>query len=334
LQNTNGAIHPVADIVWVTLIGQIALPIGIIAWIGAGRARTALELGLKLLAAAACGGLLLVAGVWLLIPQTVLWGYAAAAGTAVWVAWRRLRHGPPRRPAGAAARWWRLGSHAAVGAACLAATAVSLAGYAPPSGLEVVGLSSPFRGGAFYAVNGGYSILINPHMKALGRPGLADYRGQSYAVDWVKVDGWGRRASGVFPDALEDYFIFGEPVYAPCSGPVKRIETALPDHRPGGPDDEPPAGNFVLLECGGAQVLLAHLMAGSVAVDPGETVQAGQPLGRVGNSGRSIEPHLHVHAQAPSAAGSFDTEPLPVSVDGRVPVRGSRLQPPGGESTP
>jgi murein DD-endopeptidase MepM/ murein hydrolase activator NlpD len=177
-------------------------------------------------------------------------------------------------------------------------------------------------------VNGGHSILINPHMKTLDRPELAGYRGQSYAVDWVKVDGWGRRASGILPDALGDYFIFGEPVYAPCSGAVRRIENALPDHRPGDPEHVPPAGNFVLLECGGAQVLLAHLMAGSVTVGAGDAVQAGQPIGRVGNSGRSTEPHLHVHAQRPSADGSLNAEPLPVSVDGRVPVRGSRLRPP------
>ncbi len=316
-----------ADIVWLTILGQIALPIGIIAGIGFGRTDGALELGLKLFAAAACGGLLLVVGAWLLIPQSVLWGYAAAAGTAAVFAWWRMRHGPPRRPAGAAARW-RLGSHAAVGTVCLAATAVSLAGYAPPPGLEVVGLSSPFRGGVFYAMNGGYSILINPHMKTLGRADLAEYRGQSYAVDWVKVDGWGRRSSGILPDDLEDYFIFGEPVFAPCSGAVRKVENALPDRRPGRSEHLPPAGNFVLLECGGAQVLLAHLMTGSVAVGPGDVVQAGQLIGRVGNSGRSTEPHLHLHAQTPSADGSLYADPLPVSVDGRIPVRGSRLRPP------
>jgi hypothetical protein len=320
-----------ADIVWVTLLGQIVLPIGIIAWIGVGRAQGALALGLKLVAAAAYGGLLLVAGVWLLIPESVLWGYAGTAGIAAWCARRRLRRGPARGPTGAGTRW-RPVSHAAVSAICLAAAAVALVGYAPPPGLETVRLASPFRGGSFYVVNGGYSILINPHMKTLNRPELADYRGQSYAVDFVKVDGWGRRASGILPDALEDYFIYGEPLYAPCSGVVARVENSLPDH---GPDHAPPAGNFVLLECGGAQVLLAHLMLGSVAVGAGETVLEGQPIGRVGSSGRSTEPHLHLHAQTPSPDGTLSSDPLPVSVDGELLVRGSRLKPPGpGASSP
>jgi hypothetical protein len=177
-------------------------------------------------------------------------------------------------------------------------------------------------------MNGGYSILINPHMKTLGRTDLVEYRGQSYAVDLVKVDGWGRRASGILPEALEGYFIFGEPVHAPCSGNVRKVENAHPDHRPGRSEYLPPAGNFVLLECGRAQVLLAHLMTGSVAVGPGDAVQAGQLIGRVGNSGRSTEPHLHLHAQTPSADGSLNADPLPFSVDGLVPVRGSLLRPP------
>jgi murein DD-endopeptidase MepM/ murein hydrolase activator NlpD len=34
-----------------------------------------------------------------------------------------------------------------------------------------------------------------------------------------------------------------------------------------------------------------------VRVQAGERVRRGQPLGRVGNSGNSSEPHLHFHLQ-------------------------------------
>ena len=209
-------------------------------------------------------------------------------------------------------------------AVCLAVTAVGLSGYSPP-GPYVAALRSPLPKGVYCALNGGYSILINPHMKTLYRPELAGFRGQSYAVDLVKVDGWGRRAAGLLPSALEDYFIFGEPVYAPCAGVVARAGDGIPDRDPVRLELRPPAGNFVLLDCENAQVLLAHLMQGSVEVMTGERVEAGQPLGRVGNSGYSTEPHLHLHVQAHSAGGDFDTAPLPFRVDGQTLVRGSRL---------
>jgi hypothetical protein len=320
-----------ADIVWVTLLGHLILPIGIIAWIAAGRCTSSLELGLKVLAAATYGCLLAVAGVWLLLPRSLLWGYAVAAGIATWHARRCLRTKPDLGDT--SARRWRLASQATVSAVCLAVTATALRGYAPPAPpAEPVRLSSPLAKGLYSTWNGGYSILINPHMKALHRPELSNFRGQSYAVDLVKVDEWGRRAVGIMPETLEDYFIFGQPVYAPCSGEVARTENALPDRKPVESGQRTPAGNFVLLECGGRQVLLAHLMEGSVGVEAGETVHTGQPLGRVGNSGYSTEPHLHLHAQAPSAAADVDADPLPLQVNGQTLVRGSRLDSPGPAS--
>jgi murein DD-endopeptidase MepM/ murein hydrolase activator NlpD len=39
--------------------------------------------------------------------------------------------------------------------------------------------------------------------------------------------------------------------------------------------------------------LYAHLKNGSVCVRPGDTVRGGDPLGLVGNSGSSLQPHLH-----------------------------------------
>ena len=57
------------------------------------------------------------------------------------------------------------------------------------------------------------------------------------------------------------------------------------------------AGNFVALDCGDFHVILAHLRQGSVRVREGQAVTAGEPVGELGKSGNSSEPHLHVHAQ-------------------------------------
>jgi hypothetical protein len=53
------------------------------------------------------------------------------------------------------------------------------------------------------------------------------------------------------------------------------------------------AGNHVIVEGEGIHVLLAHLRDGSLRVREGDRVEAGTPVGRVGNSGASLEPHLH-----------------------------------------
>jgi murein DD-endopeptidase MepM/ murein hydrolase activator NlpD len=92
------------------------------------------------------------------------------------------------------------------------------------------------------------------------------------------------------------------------------------------PDRTKLAGNHVLLDCGGTEVLLAHLQRGSVLVAPGEHVTTGQRLGLIGNSGNTTEPHLHVSAQR-----RHDGEPLIggvpvwVTVNGRYLVRNDRL---------
>ena len=44
-------------------------------------------------------------------------------------------------------------------------------------------------------------------------------------------------------------------------------------------------------------LFIGHLRPGSVAVRQGERVEAGQWIGRVGNSGNSSEPHVHLHLQ-------------------------------------
>lgn len=73
------------------------------------------------------------------------------------------------------------------------------------------------------------------------------------------------------------------------------------------------AGNHVVLELSEGFVLLAHLRRGSVAVNVGDSVAPGDPLGEVGNSGNSLAPHLHV--QAMTSANPFASSVLPWQVN-------------------
>ena len=84
-----------------------------------------------------------------------------------------------------------------------------------------------------------------------------------------------------------------------------------------------------MLDCDDFMVLLAHLKRGSVTVQAGQSIAAGDIVGAVGNSGNSDEPHLHVHAQR-RGAGALELggEPLPMRFDGRYLVRNDRVRRP------
>jgi murein DD-endopeptidase MepM/ murein hydrolase activator NlpD len=44
-------------------------------------------------------------------------------------------------------------------------------------------------------------------------------------------------------------------------------------------------------------LFIAHLQPASITMRPGDRVSAGQAVGRVGSSGNSSEPHVHLHLQ-------------------------------------
>ena len=97
---------------------------------------------------------------------------------------------------------------------------------------------------------------------------------------------------------LANYFIYGRTVLAPAAGIVIAAYDAEPDVPIGEKGKADDLGNHVALEVAPAQFLfIAHMQPGSIAVRTGDRVKPGQPLGRVGNSGISSEPHVHIHLQ-------------------------------------
>lgn len=100
------------------------------------------------------------------------------------------------------------------------------------------------------------------------------------------------------PLEVQSYHAYGREVRAPAAGLVHAVHDGDPDAVPGQPDRHRRAGNHIVLEVAPREYLLiAHLKAGSLAVQAGDKVGAGQLLGLVGNSGNSSEPHVHLHLQ-------------------------------------
>jgi len=98
--------------------------------------------------------------------------------------------------------------------------------------------------------------------------------------------------------SLNDYFCFGLPVLSPVAGYVVKTLDSLPDNAPGQVDLENNWGNHVLIRMSnGLCALVAHLKQGSIGVKAGAYLYAGQPMAECGSSGRSPQPHLHLHVQ-------------------------------------
>jgi len=112
-----------------------------------------------------------------------------------------------------------------------------------------------------------------------------------YAIDYVKVNERSMPFSGRRASSTSDYFGYGDPVYAVADG---RVTYALGTHKDARLGRSGRKANVVMIDHGnGEHSEYAHLRQGSLAVKAGDTVKAGQLIGKVGNSGKSISPHLH-----------------------------------------
>ncbi|WP_298710902.1 M23 family metallopeptidase [Chitinophaga sp.] len=151
---------------------------------------------------------------------------------------------------------------------------------------RTVELDFPLKKGRYFVIQGGKGLPSNLFHFSL--------RGAVYAMDIVKLNGWGNRANTVFSKTLEDYAIFGDTVYSPCAGRVIRANGDDPDNIPPNMKRGPRNMNAVLIDAGGYYVFMGHFRQGSVMVKEGDEVKVGQPLASVGNSGFSAEPHLHI----------------------------------------
>ena len=143
----------------------------------------------------------------------------------------------------------------------------------------------PFDG-LWFVLWGGDAELQNYHVVA---------RDQRHALDLtIWRDGGTHRSDGT---ANEDYWAYGQQVLAPAAGTVVTVADGLADNAPQVETDAAnPAGNHVVIRVAdGEYVLIAHMQPGSLMVTEGDSVVAGQPIGLVGNSGNTSEPHIHIH---------------------------------------
>jgi hypothetical protein len=190
---------------------------------------------------------------------------------------------------------------------------------------ETVSLVFPLKNGKYYLIEGGNSPLINNHHHFFPLP-------EKYSVEIVKLDKSGKYGRSFFPDNLEDFEIFGKKVYSPCMGVVVSVVDSLPDLAPSTLEKKQEVffGNFVTIDYKGFHIVLSRLKENSINVREGDTLEAGQAIGEVGNSGFiggpfsvNVEPHLHIHATRKTNKENFpfEREGVPLRFDGHFLIK-------------
>ena len=176
---------------------------------------------------------------------------------------------------------------------------------------DAVSIRPPLQDGKFYIAQGGGSVLTNYHAKSAS---------QKYALDIGRINRAGYQTS--YPRGLNDYQIYGQTIYSPCAGTVIDVVSNLPDLKPPQTDEQHKTGNHVVMECQGVRLVLAHMQKGSPTVKTGQTIIEGLAIGKVGNSGNTTQPHLHIHA-VKAGQSIEDGQGVPLLINGKYLVRNS-----------
>ncbi|MBL0172112.1 MAG: urea transporter [Gemmatimonadaceae bacterium] len=125
-----------------------------------------------------------------------------------------------------------------------------------------------------------------------------------FAFDFEVASHDGRTYDGAGTE-VTDFRCYGLPILAAGTGTVEQIIDGVPDNAVGGVNARDNWGNTVVMAHGANLFsVYAHLRSGSIRVKVGDRVKAGAELGRCGNSGRSLTPHLHFQVQRGAVLGS------------------------------
>src|SRR2546421_780525 len=195
---------------------------------------------------------------------------------------------------------------ALLAAALLAAPATAVAS---PSG----GAAAPSPGGSTQASGG-----VTPSRTKAAKP---KHRRRTFVFPIAGVHSFGgadarfgARRSGHTHQGQDVMAAEGTPLVAPHAATVRFVS-----YQAGG------AGYYVVLHDSGGryEFALMHLQKGSTAVREGQSVRAGQRIGRVGHTGDAFGPHLHFEVWVgPWQTGGDPLHPpaLPESLGARLPA--------------
>lgn len=169
--------------------------------------------------------------------------------------------------------------------------------------LESLGAAPPFANEILldFPLQGTWFFLQGPQGDGTHR--------KVWAYDLQIVDAMLNASTPAGSTRNAQYYSWGRQVFAPIAGSVESTRSGRPDGRPLTHAKSRP--NYVVLRSSPDTVVrLGHFQRNSVRVGKGDQVVAGSVLGRVGNSGTSASPHLHIDA---ITAGAREGVPIAFS---------------------
>jgi len=169
---------------------------------------------------------------------------------------------------------------------------------------ETVELEFPLKNGTFYVASGGSNKFLNNHSRNYPNA-------QEFALDINKLGKYRSASKGILSSVNIDHHIYSDTIFCPCNGKILDIKNNIKDNEFGSMDvkSENGTGNFVNIKCDkDIFVFIPHMKQFSVLVSKNMTVKKGTPLGLIGLSGFSQEPHLHIQA------AKYDTDSTLVGI--------------------
>ncbi|MBO9633290.1 MAG: M23 family metallopeptidase [Chitinophagaceae bacterium] len=101
-------------------------------------------------------------------------------------------------------------------------------------------------------------------------------------------------------DSIQNWYGYGAEVLAVADGEIAAVRTDFPEsptlaahpfYKP-----EQATGNYVSLKIAENRfVFYEHLQPGSILAEPGQQIKKGQVIARLGFTGQTTGPHLHLH---------------------------------------
>ncbi|MHA7871296.1 MAG: M23 family metallopeptidase [Hyphococcus sp.] len=154
--------------------------------------------------------------------------------------------------------------------------------------------------------------------KALGMERLT----QRFAIDLTMLDPQSGDLVVGDLSSLSNFPAYGAAIAAPADSEVIAIRSSMPDNvfdengAPVKPETyesfgaDASLGNYVILKIEDAYLVMSHFQDDSIAVREGDKLRAGDPLGRLGFSGDTAYPHLHMQLQ--DGPDPLHARPLPI----------------------